>query len=192
MSRPEPPNPAPPSPEPPSNSVPSNSVPAERLTRCMQALHRLASGRMMGTLQHDLQGEDVSFTQMTALYKVRALAPISITALSEHLGVSLPATSQLIQELVRRELLERRENPENRREKLLALSGKGQDFVTVREKNIMGAYSEVFGRVAPETLGRAEEALSALIAEAQAQKQTQQQAQQVQLAAERAAFKESV
>ena len=146
----------------------------------------------MGTLQHDLQGEDVSFTQMTALYKVRALAPISITALSEHLGVSLPATSQLIQELVRRELLERRENPENRREKLLALSGEGQDFVTVREKNIMGAYSEVFGRVAPETLGRAEEALSALIAEAQAQKQTQQQAQQVQLAAERAAFKESV
>ncbi|GGM14197.1 hypothetical protein GCM10010841_23500 [Deinococcus aerophilus] len=131
----------------------------------MQQLHRLVSDRIMGALQSELQGEDVSFTQMTAMYKVRAFAPISVTALAEHLGVSLPATSQLIQELVRRRLMERRENPDDRREKLLALSDKGQQFLSIKEKTMMGAYSEVFGRVAPETLGRAEDAINALLAE---------------------------
>ncbi|WP_161880312.1 MarR family winged helix-turn-helix transcriptional regulator [Deinococcus alpinitundrae] len=156
--------------DPPHCAAPDHDPndPAERLTVCMQQLHRLVSDRIMGTLQSELQGEDVSFTQMTALYKVRAFAPIRLTLLSEHLGVSLPATSQLIQELVRRELMERRENPENRREKLLALSDKGQQFLSVREKAMMGAYREVFGQVNPETITRAEQAITALISEADA------------------------
>ncbi len=163
--------------DPPRCAAPAHDPndPAERLTVCMQQLHRLVSDRIMGTLQSELQGEDVSFTQMTALYKVRAFAPIRLTLLSEHLGVSLPATSQLIQELVRRELMERRENPENRREKLLALSDKGQQFLSVREKAMMGAYREVFGQVSPEKITRAEQAITALILEAQ-----QLQAQQLQ------------
>ncbi|MDV6373455.1 MarR family winged helix-turn-helix transcriptional regulator [Deinococcus arenicola] len=139
--------------------------PAERLTACMRQLHRLISDRIMGSLQSELQGEDVSFTQMTALYKVRAFAPISLTALAEHLGVSLPATSQLIQELVGRKLMERRENPQDRREKLLALSEKGQQFLSVKEKTMIGAYSELFRRAHPETLGHAETAINALLDE---------------------------
>lgn len=139
--------------------------PVERLTACMRQLHRLVSDRMMGSLQSELQGEDVSFTQMTALYKVRAFAPISLTALTEHLGVSLPATSQLIQELVGRRLMERRENPQDRREKLLALSEKGQQFLSVKEKTMIGAYSEIFRRVHPETLQTAEIAINALLNE---------------------------
>ncbi|ULH16527.1 MarR family transcriptional regulator [Deinococcus sp. KNUC1210] len=108
----------------------------------------------------------MSFTQMTAMYKVRAFAPISVTLLAEHLGVSLPATSQLIQELVRRELMERRENPDNRREKLLALSEKGQQFLSIKERAMVGAYTEVFGGVDAATLIGAEQAITALISQA--------------------------
>ncbi|GGQ97024.1 hypothetical protein GCM10008957_06670 [Deinococcus ruber] len=139
----------------------------------MQQLHRLVSDRIMGTLQSSLQGEDVSFTQMTAMYKVRAFAPISVTLLAEHLGVSLPATSQLIQELVRRELMERRENPDNRREKLLALSEKGQQFLSIKERAMVGAYTEVFGGVDAATLIGAEQAITALISQARQLQQAQ-------------------
>ncbi|TSA87292.1 MarR family transcriptional regulator [Deinococcus detaillensis] len=141
--------------------------PTERLLRCMQRLHRLVADRLMGHLQGELQEEDVSLTQMTALYKVRAFMPLSVTALAEHLHVSLPATSQLIQELVRRGLMERSENPDNRREKLLALSSKGQQFLSMKERSLMGTYSEVFGQVDPVILIRAEQAITALIQEAQ-------------------------
>ena len=154
--------------DPPPNlcvALAGSDDPVERLTSCMRQLHRLVSDQLMGSLQSELQGEDVSFTQMTALYKVRAFAPISVTVLAEQLGVSLPATSQLIQELVGRKLMERRENPEDRREKLLALSEKGQQFLTVKEKNMMGAYSEVFGQVRLETLQTAETAINALLSE---------------------------
>lgn len=137
----------------------------ERLTACMRQLYRLVSDRMMGSLQSELQGEDVSFTQMTALYKVRAFAPLSVTALAEQLGVSLPATSQLVQDLVGRGLMERRENPLDRREKLLALSEKGQQFLSVKERTMMGAYSEVFGPLSPATLHDAERAINALLRE---------------------------
>ncbi|AWN23574.1 MarR family transcriptional regulator [Deinococcus irradiatisoli] len=154
--------------DPPQCAARPGNGAADRLTGCMQQLHRLVSDRLMGQLQSELQGEVVSFTQMTAMYKVRAFAPISVTMLAEHLGVSLPATSQLIQELVRRGLMERTENPENRREKLLALSEKGQQFLNVKEHTMMGAYSEVFGEVSPETLRRAEDAITALIHEARA------------------------
>ncbi len=154
--------------DPPPNpcaSLGGSDDPVERLTSCMRQLHRLVSDQLMGSLQSELQGEDVSFTQMTALYKVRAFAPISVTVLAEQLGVSLPATSQLIQELVGRKLMERRENPQDRREKLLALSEKGQQFLSVKEKNMMGAYSEVFGPVRTETLRTAEAAINALLNE---------------------------
>lgn len=152
-------------PRPPCAVLADSDDPVERLTACMRQLHRLVSDQMMGHLQSELQGEDVSFTQMTALYKVRAFAPISVTALAEHVGVSLPATSQLIQELVGRALMDRRENPQDRREKLLALSEKGQQFLSVKEKTMMGAYNEVFGQVRPETLRAAETAINALLAE---------------------------
>ena len=155
-------------PDPPRTSLPAPAAPGdpvERLTSCMRRLHRLVSDQLMGSLQSELQGEDVSFTQMTALYKLRAFAPISVTALAEHLGVSLPATSQLIHELVGRGLTERRENPLDRREKLLALSDKGQQFLSVKEKTMIGAYGGVFGSVRPETLTRAETAINALLDE---------------------------
>ncbi|WP_425147361.1 MarR family winged helix-turn-helix transcriptional regulator [Deinococcus sp.] len=142
------------------------SDPAERLTLCMQHLHRLVSHRFIGSLLNSLHGEDVSLSQMTAMYKVRAFAPISVTALAEHLGVSLPGTSQLIQELVRRDLMERRENPDNRREKLLALSEQGQQFLSFRERAMVEAYTEVFGGVDPGTLARAEQTLTDLILQA--------------------------
>lgn len=132
----------------------------------MRHLHRLVSARLMGTLRSEMQDEEVNFTQMTALYKVRASAPLSVSMLAEQLGVSLPATSQLLQELVRRKLIERDENPDNRREKLLSLSEKGQQFLSTKEQTMMEAYREVFGRVRPATLRRAEAALRALLAEA--------------------------
>lgn len=158
MSSLDPPRPAP-------LPLADSDDPVERLTACMRQLHRLVSDQMMGRLQSELQGEDVSFTQMTALYKVRAFAPLSVTALAEQLGVSLPATSQLIQELVGRRLMERRENPQDRREKLLALSEKGQQFLSVKEKTMMGAYDALFGQVRPATLQAAENAINAVLAE---------------------------
>ncbi len=138
---------------------------AARLGQEMKRLHRLISGRVLLNMQDELQDHDLTFTQMTALHQLRAQAPLTVTTLAERARLSLPATSHLVERLVRRGLAERRENPENRREKLVAPTAQGLDIVTRMDAQFTGAYEAAFHEVRPETIRAATAAIRALVAE---------------------------
>ncbi len=67
----------------------------------------------------------LGFTQLAALY-VLADGSTTVGELAEVLGRSPSATSRLIDGLVRRRLVERREEPEDRRQRLLGLTHRGR------------------------------------------------------------------
>jgi DNA-binding MarR family transcriptional regulator len=67
----------------------------------------------------------LGFTQLAALY-VLADGSTTVGELAEVLGRSPSATSRLVEGLVRRRLVERRAEPEDRRQRLLALTHRGQ------------------------------------------------------------------
>lgn len=67
----------------------------------------------------------LGFTQLAALY-VLAEGGTTVGELAEVLGRSPSATSRLVEGLVRRRLVERRAEPEDRRQRLLALTHRGQ------------------------------------------------------------------
>lgn len=67
----------------------------------------------------------LGFTQLAALY-VLADGGTTVGELAEVLGRSPSATSRLVEGLVRRRLVERRAEPEDRRQRLLALTHRGQ------------------------------------------------------------------
>ena len=67
----------------------------------------------------------LGFTQLAALY-VLADGASTVGELAEVLGRSPSATSRLVEGLVRRLLVERRAEPEDRRQRLLALTHRGQ------------------------------------------------------------------
>ena len=67
----------------------------------------------------------LGFTQLAALY-VLAEGGTTVGELAELLGRSPSATSRLVEGLVRRRLVERRAEPEDRRQRLLALTHRGQ------------------------------------------------------------------
>lgn len=70
---------------------------------------------------------DLSLTQIKALRAlIDAQEPLSIKALSDRLGLSLPAVSRAADGLVKREFVTRQEDPGDRRSKLLALTRKGR------------------------------------------------------------------
>lgn len=138
---------------------------AARLGQEMKHLHRLISGRVLLNMQDELQDHDLTFTQMTALHQLRAQAPLTVTTLAERARLSLPATSHLVERLVRRGLAERRENPENRREKLVVPTGQGLDIVTRMDAQFTRAYEDAFGEVRPATIRAAAAAIRALVAE---------------------------
>jgi DNA-binding MarR family transcriptional regulator len=74
-----------------------------------------------------MEDADVSITQVKTL---RALAeadePMSLGAVSETLGLSLPGISRSVDGLVRRGLVKREEDPRDRRSKLVTATGRGR------------------------------------------------------------------
>jgi DNA-binding MarR family transcriptional regulator len=69
---------------------------------------------------------ELSLTQIKALRAlIDAGEPLSMGAMSEQLGLSLPAISRAVDGLVRREFVTREEDPHDRRSKRLALTRKG-------------------------------------------------------------------
>jgi len=68
----------------------------------------------------------LGFTQLAALYVLADGATTTIGELAEALGRSPSATSRLVEGLVRRRLVERRAEPEDRRQRSVALSHRGQ------------------------------------------------------------------
>lgn len=138
---------------------------AAQLGREMKRLHRLISSRVLVNMQDELQDHDLTFTQMTALHQLRAQAPLTVTALAERISLSVAAASHLVERLVRRGLAERRENPENRREKLVVPSGQGLKVVARMDDQFIGAYVAAFSSARPGTIHAATAAIRALLAE---------------------------
>ncbi len=73
--------------------------------------------------------ENLSFSQVAALHIIDLAQSISIQDISGRLNLSLSATSRLIDELVKSSFIDRVEDQENRRSKLLTLTIQGQNFL---------------------------------------------------------------
>ena len=86
---------------------------------------------MMGSSNRDLfsavEQAGVTITQVKCLGILHeAGAPLAVGALSEALGLSVPAVSRAADALVQRGLMRRTEDPRDRRSKLLTPSAKGR------------------------------------------------------------------
>ena len=68
----------------------------------------------------------LGFTQLAALYVLADGSTTTVGELAEALGRSPSATSRLVEGLTRRRLVERREDPEDRRQRSVALTQRGQ------------------------------------------------------------------
>jgi len=89
----------------------------------MSAMHRYDAGRTLPLL-HTAK---LTTPQVALLELVRE--PQTMSAAAKHLGLSLPATSQLVDKLVRRHLILRKEGAADRRQRFVFLSAQGEGLV---------------------------------------------------------------
>lgn len=96
--------------------------PLERFTRILfsKVIERLAVV---------VSEEQLSFSQVAALHIIDRDDGLSINEISTRLNLSMSATSRMIDELVKKELVEREEDQENRRAKILTLTTSGRKFM---------------------------------------------------------------
>jgi len=75
-------------------------------------------------IRHNRESE-LSLSQVNTLFRLYHHGPNSVNDLADHLGISMAAVSQLLNQLIETELILRSEDPSDRRVKLIVLTEKG-------------------------------------------------------------------
>jgi DNA-binding MarR family transcriptional regulator len=77
---------------------------------------------------------NLGFTQLAALYALADSGTMTVADLADALGRSQSATSRLVEGLVQRQLIERNQDTEDRRQRTLTLTGRGQALLGIVDR----------------------------------------------------------
>ena len=106
---------------------------------------------------------DVSITHMKTLHVLAdGGSELSVKELSDRLGLSLPGASRIVDALMRRGWLERREDPDDRRMKRVRITDEGRKVLDRIEAARLAGLEDYAASLSPEQRTRLSSALSDL------------------------------
>ena len=108
------------------------------------------------------RGSDLSVPQFRTLAFIHSHPGVSLSVLSDWLGLSLPATSRLVGGLVRRKFVSRRTPAGNRRVVALSISARGNRTVSAARRATVMRLAAVVAPLSEEERGAVRGALFAL------------------------------
>ncbi len=97
-----------------------------------QTLHdwmRVAMQHSMRNFMLQAKEHNYSMAQLNALFRIKRKGTCGVSDLGEEMGVTSAAASQLLERLVHQGLAVRTEDPQDRRNKLIALTEAGERIV---------------------------------------------------------------
>lgn len=108
-------------------SVGTTQATADIVTRELTALTRHLLLTTSRDIFHELEKAGISITQIKSLtFLAEAKEPLSVKALSDLMGLSVPGISRAVDGLVQRGEVTRVEDPRDRRSKLLSITPRGR------------------------------------------------------------------
>lgn len=137
--------------------------PTDPLTLALQRWSEAFMQRSMGELHRFSRTAGLSMAQVNVLFRLKHMETCAVSDVSEHLGVTDAAASQLIQRLVEADYLERSEDPTDRRIRRLALTPHGRALVQElvdRRRQWMHALAAQFSEPEKTVLSQALQRLS--------------------------------
>jgi DNA-binding MarR family transcriptional regulator len=102
---------------------------AEKLGRLMNELMSQVYRRFAGDTMAIMAESGLTMTQMVAMQILRYGGPQSIGGLVERLKLSMSATSHLVDRLVEKGFVDRKEDPDDRRQKRVAITESGAALI---------------------------------------------------------------
>ena len=136
----------------PSPTPRRHEEPAHPLQRFLH-LYMRRTIRDMNALLRELH---LSMPQMGTLHFLSAEGGQSVSAIAEHLDLSLAATSHLVERLVQRDLLTRAEDPNDRRLKRVELAPDGVALVERVNRRATAAFDDILAPLPTELRERLE------------------------------------
>jgi DNA-binding MarR family transcriptional regulator len=105
----------------------------------------------------------LSMSQISTLFQLSHRGSLAVSEISDSLGVSNAAGSQLLDRLVQQGLITRTENPQDRREKQLILTEKGQNILLESTRTRQAWLERLVVMLTPEEQEQVDLALNILI-----------------------------
>lgn len=124
-------------------------------------------GRSMRDLMRFVKDADLTMGQYTTLIRLHYGDRCGISEIASHLGITNPAASQLIDRLVQMGLIERVEDPTDRRAKQLSLTPKSRTLLQASFEARLGWLNDLADTIPSEHRPEATAALGHLIQAAQ-------------------------
>lgn len=132
---------------------------ASELLELWHHLMRGSSDRMYALIAE----LDISITQMKTLHVLADNgSEVSVKVLADRLGLSLPGASRIVDALLRRGWVERREDPDDRRMKRVRITTEGRTVLDRIEAARLAGLEEYAASLTPEQRTRLSSALSDL------------------------------
>lgn len=129
----------------------------------MLAVRRARARDFMRAAVMALGDSDLTIIQFGTLLLLEDGEPRTVGALSEQIGRSMSATSRMIDQLVKRELLRRQEDPNDRRARRVTISPTGRKLVATMMRKRAEAELKLIASLEPDeqrTVMRAMELLA--------------------------------
>jgi DNA-binding MarR family transcriptional regulator len=102
---------------------------AQELSQAMAPIWAHLNRRSSAELFKVVDELGSSFSQVKMLFLLEDGGEHSMTEIADRLGLSLPAASRAVDGLIQRDYVTRRESPEDRRSRLVALSPTGRSVI---------------------------------------------------------------
>ena len=121
--------------------------------------------RVLGLVKAEVtqsQPTDITLTQMRSLGFLLESPGASLSELAEDLGLQMPTTSKVVEELVQKRWVVRDVVPENRRKLALNITAKGQRAVEKAAEPAMTRVAELLAQLSAKDLKTIERAMSIL------------------------------
>jgi len=106
---------------------------------------------------------NMSMSQMGALFQIHRQGVCSVSSISDGLGFTSAAASQMLDRLVEQTLVERTEDPDDRRAKQIVLTDKGRQVIQASVHARQGWIGELAHALAPTEQEQVGATLSLLI-----------------------------
>ena len=110
----------------------------------------IAMHRSLHAFIRNIRESDLSFSQINTLFRLHHHGPSPVNDLADHLGITTAAVSQLLEPLKKAGLIQRSEDPTDRRVKLIALTESGEALVKKSMRNRHAWLTEFSAELSPE------------------------------------------
>src|SRR5262245_207716 len=128
----------------------ANSERTGQVAEALEIVHAHVMAQFFPRIAGEMHVRDLSFSQFVTLLQIFMRGPQTISELAQGASMTHTAASRMVDRLVRLGLLSRKENPDDRREKIVELTKLGRAFPPTLRRTSTAAYGSLLERVSPE------------------------------------------